>query len=612
MSKKRVCLVWAFLILGPVWAARAALSPVGWWSFDEKTGTVAADLSPNKNDGTLTNGPTWVAGQIEGGVQFDGNNAYVNLPIGSLLSKLTNSTFAIWANYAQQGGAWQRLFDFGTGETVNMFLTPAIGGSNTGQMRFAITISGNGAESQLTAPSRLETGWHHIAVAINATSMSMQLFLDGDVVATAATRTLPSQLGNTTQNWLGRSQYGADAYYVGTLDDFRIYDQALNQQQIQDLITKGTVATSNKAEKPNPADGTMGVNMPLLQWTKSDTAMFHNVYLGSSPDLTEADLVGSRLAMTMYYHIPGLTPGATYYWRVDEIDKDGVTTYTGDVWSFVTQALTAYYPSPADMSNTASPSATLTWMAGSGATKHHVYFGDNLDAVTQGTTETDKGTLEMTATSFTPPALESLKTYYWRVDEILTDNTVKTGPVWKFTTTQSVDDFESYTDFEGSLIYETWTDGYTNNTGSTVGYAQAPFAEQTIVHGGLQSMPLDYNNADAPFYSEAEQDFETAQDWTAGGVDTLVLFVRGRLINRVAPLYVGLEDASQNVAVVIHPDAAIVTATKWIEWKIPLSSFTGVNLAKVKKIYIGAGDRQNPVKGGTGRLYIDDIGLAKP
>jgi hypothetical protein len=251
-------------------------------------------------------------------------------------------------------------------------------------------------------------------------------------------------------------------------------------------------------------------------------------------------------------------------------------------------------------------------MAGSGATKHHVYFGDSLEAVTQGTAETDKGTLDITTTSFTPPALESLKTYYWRVDEILTDNTVKTGPVWTFTTVKPVDDFESYTDIEGSLIYETWIDGYTNNTGSTVGYSQAPFAEQTIVHGGLQSMPLDYNNAGPSFYSEAQRDFAAAQDWTAGGVDTLVLFVRGRLINRVVPVYAGLEDASQNVAVVVHPDAALATATQWIEWKIPLSSFTGVNPAKIKKISIGAGDRQNPVKGGTGRLYIDDIGLAKP
>jgi hypothetical protein len=263
------------------------------------------------------------------------------------------------------------------------------------------------------------------------------------------------------------------------------------------------------------------------------------------------------------------------------------------------------------VSHTASTSPTLTWMAGTGATQHHVYFGDNLDAVTQGTAETDKGALDMTTTSFTPPALESLKTYYWRVDEILTGNVVKTGPVWTFTTVKPVDDFESYTDDEGKRIYETWIDGYTNNTGSTVGNSQAPFAEQTIVHSGLQSMPLDYNNAGTSFYSEAEQDFGTAQDWTAGGVDTLVLFVRGRLINRAVPVYVGLEDASKNVAVVIHPDAAIATATKWIEWKIPLSSFTGVNWPRSRRSTL---DRRSPEpsQGSTGRLYIDDIGLAKP
>jgi hypothetical protein len=63
---------------------------------------------------------------------------------------------------------------------------------------------------------------------------------------------------------------------------------------------------------------------------------------------------------------------------------------------------------------------------------------------------------------------------------------------------------------------------------------------------------------------------------------------------------------------VVYTGQSLVTATKWTEWKIPLSSFTGVNLGKIRKLYIGAGDRANPVKGGTGRLLIDDIGLAKP
>ena len=114
------------------------------------------------------------------------------------------------------------------------------------------------------------------------------------------------------------------------------------------------------------------------------------------------------------------------------------------------------------------------------------------------------------------------------------------------------EDAESYTNNEGNRIHEVWIDGWTNNTGSTVGYTQAPFAEQTIIHGGLQSMPLDYNNINSPFYSEAELDFGGAQDWTADGIDTLVLYVQGRLINSPTQLYVGIEDASKHVAVAVQ------------------------------------------------------------
>ena len=125
-------------------------------------------------------------------------------------------------------------------------------------------------------------------------------------------------------------------------------------------------------------------------------------------------------------------------------------------------------------------------------------------------------------------------------------------------------------------------------------------------------MPLDYNNIVTPFYSEVEQEFAPTQDWTAGGVDTLILYVRGRVGNGQAPLYVRLEDASKHAAMVVHSDAAAVTTTKWTQWRIPLSGFTGVNLARIKKLYLGVGDRTDPKAGGRGLLYLDDIGLAKP
>ena len=56
----------------------------------------------------------------------------------------------------------------------------------------------------------------------------------------------------------------------------------------------------------------------------------------------------------------------------------------------------------------------------------------------------------------------------------------------------------------------------------------------------------------------------------------------------------------------------MVTTAAWTQWKIPLSSFAGVNLSKVKKLYLGVGNRANPAQGGTGALYIDDIGVGHP
>ena len=114
--------------------------------------------------------------------------------------------------------------------------------------------------------------------------------------------------------------------------------------------------------------------------------------------------------------------------------------------------------------------------------------------------------------TFDAGALEWNKTYYWRVDEINAADPESPwkGNVWSFTTADfiAVEDFESYTDVEGSRIYEAWIDGMTDGkSGSVVGYLEAAngtFGETVIVHGGGQSMPMDYNNINAPFYSEAD------------------------------------------------------------------------------------------------------------
>jgi hypothetical protein len=382
-------------------------------------------------------------------------------------------------------------------------------------------------------------------------------------------------------------------------------------------VSMGTTvaAGGTKAKNPDPADGAVGVTAPLLQWTKGDAAVFHDVYLGTTPELTEADRVAEHQGFELYYHGSGFQPGVTYFWRVDEIEGNG-TIHTGDVWHFIAQALTAYYPSPVDGARNVGLAPILTWMPGSGAAQHHLYFGDDPDAVSQGAAEVDKGVLELDTTTFAPGELTDVTRFYWRVDEILADQTVRSGPVWSFTTFLSVDDFESYNDDEdqGTRIYETWIDGWSNNNGSTVGNTDPPFAEQVIIHGGQQAMPLDYNNVVAPYYSEAVRTWDTTLDWTVGDVNTLTLYFRGVSTNSVERFYVKVEDSQGKAGTAVYPNAAHIALPAWVLWQIPLGelSAAGVDLTRVKSLYLGVGDPDNPVAGGTGRVRIDDIFVGGP
>jgi hypothetical protein len=258
-------------------------------------------------------------------------------------------------------------------------------------------------------------------------------------------------------------------------------------------------------------------------------------------------------------------------------------------------------PQPADGETGVNPNSALSWRAGRGAVVHDVSFGTDADALVVVDTVSD-GTYD-------PGALDLGTTYYWKIDEINEAAVPSTfeGNVWSFSTQEYfvIDDFESYDDDE-NRIFDTWLDGFVNETGSTVGYFDAPFAERTIVNGGDQSMPLEYANDAAPFYSEAELDVGGA-DWTVGGADTLRLFVRGNADNGADTLYVAVEDSAGNVAVVTHADGAALTADTWQEWQIPFSELGGVNLGRVAIVYVGVGDRDNPNAGGAGLIFIDDI-----
>jgi hypothetical protein len=252
-------------------------------------------------------------------------------------------------------------------------------------------------------------------------------------------------------------------------------------------------------------------------------------------------------------------------------------------------------PVPADGATGVAVDTDLVWRPGREAQSHQVYFGKNADAVAAGTVTA----VNRTQRKYTPPSLDLLTTYYWRVDEVGETGTFE-GDLWSFTTQEFlvVEDFESYND-KDKRIYEAWIDGEKNNTGATVGYmesVQGTFGERTIVRGGTQSMPLFYDNAGKTM-AEAQYSFD-AQDWTANGIRGLSLYFHGEADN-TGQLYVKIN----NTKVVYNGDAADIKQAAWQVWNIDLSAVAG-NLTRVTQLTIGI---EGP--GVSGVLYIDDIRL---
>ncbi len=197
-----------------------------------------------------------------------------------------------------------------------------------------------------------------------------------------------------------------------------------------------STAAELKATNPVPKDGATGVIEALLQWTPGDTAVWHEVYIGTNPQPGQAEFRGRQAgSLSVYFYNVSLSPDTAYYWRIDEVEANGFTKHTGDVWSFVTQGSTASNPVPADGATGVDLISKLTWTPAREVVFHEVYFGINKTLVAQGAAETFKG-MHPTP-KYDPGILNTNTTYYWRVDETVSSHGLHfkhPGPVWSFTT----------------------------------------------------------------------------------------------------------------------------------------------------------------------------------
>jgi len=398
----------------------------------------------------------------------------------------------------------------------------------------------------------------------------------------------------------------------------------------------------NRAMNPSPANYAQEVELDAnLSWTEANSAALNHVYFGTSLiDVNDGNASadkGSQVAATYdpcdpCSPIPGyLMPERTYYWRIDEVNT---TTYKGNVWNFtVKNPYIPSHPNPSDNAANVTAEQVLRWTKGIAANQHKVYLGTNFSDVNTSLTPTST-TTEPNYNPGSEGLMLGPKTYYWRVDEV---NTTKSepnywrGPVWTFATAG----YRLIDNFDGAGAISKWTPcgGVIVISAAAVFDGTSP-PTPTIDHN---AMKVTYDNSGNPWYSEVNYTEYTdnnppywkglspaKRNWSIGGVKILGISFHGVQTNIAEKLYVRIRDANGNTAIEFPDSNAIVQRVDmvgtggvnhwkydelWWWWVIDLERFSdaGINLADVRNLIIGIGDKAAP--GYAGKIYFDNIAL---
>jgi fibronectin type 3 domain-containing protein len=269
---------------------------------DETSGPATADESGNGRDGSLINGPTRSTGRLNRAINFDGSNDHITLPAGAL-STLNDCTIALWVWPAVLTD-WARIFDFGTGTDNYLFLTIK---SPTGKPLFAIRTPGTDEQVIESSVAFNANAWNHVAVTLAGNTGL--LYINGTLAGGNGNMTLkPSSLGNTTQNYLGRSQF-AHPYFAGLMDELQIRTRALTAAELADL--------ASPPNAPANVNATAGTASVTLSWNPIGATTGYNVKR-SAVDGGPYTTIAAGITGTSYPDT-GLTPGTTYYYVVSAL-----------------------------------------------------------------------------------------------------------------------------------------------------------------------------------------------------------------------------------------------------------------------------------------------------
>jgi len=220
---------------GDVWTFKTgsmSLDPnlAGWWKLDEDSGPEAADSSLEGNNGTLQGDPNWMpsGGYIDGAIDLDGNGDAVTVSGFSITTDTI--TITAWIN-GHRTADWAGL--------VYSRSAVACGIHHGGDSRLHYTWNDNSSSTWNWSGGPLipDDEWAFVAAVIEPTKATLYVYTTAGGLSQGTNNiTHYSQLVDDIK--FGYDDIGDTRRFDGLMDDIRIYNRPLSQQEILDIINE--------------------------------------------------------------------------------------------------------------------------------------------------------------------------------------------------------------------------------------------------------------------------------------------------------------------------------------------------------------------------------------
>ena len=369
-------------------------SGVSYWKFDGDTNDSAG------NHHGINHGAQVVSGYENQALNFNPLfQHYVEINDDDTLDITGDLTLSARI-YPERGTAFQSIIakTQGSGATNTPFEL-----STTNDTLPRLVFGRADASGKETVTSTLDLtlySWHHIIVRVE--NNVVDFFVDGFPTGkTGALSKTPT--GNDRSLYIGRRDDGL--YFDGTIDELRIFNRAVTDEEISNGLVSHITVDIN-------GDGMIN--------------FFDYIFIAD--DRGKRSVFKSNTISNTFN--PGqLQGGRTYYWRIDEVTA--LETHQGQVCQFTTIPLEAWNPTPSADTILYDLNTDLTWLAGTGALSHDIYFGTDYTAVASATTASPEFKINQTSSSYDPGLLALDTPYYWRIDERNGDGVHK-GHIWSF------------------------------------------------------------------------------------------------------------------------------------------------------------------------------------